>query len=230
MIIARKLKKALVFPLLFFWSLSFPCQAQTGNLVLQWEASHPTGERQVTLIFKPDRVDLFTNTSLWQDLFLPRLGHFTSVLNEEWEIERDRINIYQSLLTEYLPVDVDRLIERENFPSIIADLIQESPHAPVLRLNEHAIKEGNPYFSVLEDVFHSLWRREEQWTCVDCVTYRIHRKGIERSGISKDGIATKEVLSRKKLNCRSVSKKFLECIDTYGGPAGNGYGNFRINL
>ena len=115
---AQKFKRSLIFfsSLLFFWSLFLPCQAQTGNLVLQWEASHPTGERQVTLIFKPDRVDLFTNTSLWQGSLLPRLGHFTAVLSEEWKIERERINVYQSLLAEYLPVSADRLLRMSCLP------------------------------------------------------------------------------------------------------------------
>ena len=231
MVFLQEFKKAQIFFISpVFWILSLPCQAQAGQLTLQWEASHPTGERQVSLVFKSDRVDLFTNTSLWQGSLLPRLGHFTSVLNEDWKIERERMDIYQSLLKEYFPVGVDQLLLQESFPSAIRDLIQEDPHSAVVRLNEYEMKAEDPYFSVLENIFHSLWSRGKQWVCVDCVTYRIHRKGIERRKVSKDGATVKRVFSRKQLNCYSINEKFIECTDTHDGPTGNGWGGFRISL
>ena len=55
---------------------------QTPPLTLQWEVSYPTGLHQMSLVFRKNRVDLFTNTSLWQDTLSPRLGHFISPLNE----------------------------------------------------------------------------------------------------------------------------------------------------
>ena len=216
------------------WTFSLGSQVkpdqQVSDLTLQWEASHPTGEHQISLVFKPDRVDLFTSTSLWQGEISPRLGHFTAVLSEDWKAERNRIDSYRAWLKEYSPDDLDQFLLRENFPEELIELIKDSPHAPVVKLNEYKVGEEDPIFPALEGVFPLVWEKEKQWTCVDCVIYRIHRKKIERRRISKDGTTVKRVFSRKQLNCYSINEKILECTDTRGGPTGNGWGSFRISL
>ena len=216
---------------LFF--LPYPYQAETAepvsDLILQWEVSHSTGEYQVSLVFTKDRVDLFTNTFLWQEQGAPpRLGHFTSPLDEKWLTERDRIKVYLSLLKDRPPVDAAHLLLKENFPKELVGLIREEPHAPVVRLNGYEMREGDSYFPVLEEVFSLVW--EDQWICADCVIYKSRGRSIERQRIFKDGIIKKAVFSRKQLNCYSIDKKLLECTDTQGGPIGNGWGGFRISL
>ena len=221
----------LILPVL--WTFFLPFQAETEkpapDLILQWEASHFTGEHQVSLVFTADRVELFTNTFLWQDPGAsPRLGRFTSPLDEKWRVERDRIHIYLSLLKERPPVDAGDFLLKENFPDGLVKLIQESPHSPVVRLNGYEMREGDSYFPVLEEMFSLI--RESQWTCVDCVIYKSRRKDIERRRIFKNKTMDTTLFSRKRLNCYSIGKKRLECTDTQGGPSGNGWGGFRINL
>ena len=232
----NKFKKIKIFfsivPVLcLFFLLPFRAQPEkpTPDLILQWEVSHPTGEHQMSLVFTMDRVDLFTNTSLWQEQGTPpRLGHFTSPLDESWRIERDRINIYLSLLKDRPPVDAAHLLLKENFPEDVVALLQEVPHAPVIRLNGYEMREEDSYFPILEEVFSLVW--ENQWTCADCVIYKSRHRGIERQRIFKNGTIKKAVFSRRKLNCYSVGKKQMECTDTQGGPTGNGWGGFRISL
>ena len=211
---------------LFF--LPFPAETEkpAPSLILQWEMSHFTGERQVSLVFTADRVDLFTNTSLWQERGAPpRLGRFTSPLNEKWQVERDRISVYLSLLKDRPPVT---LLLKEHFPKNLAELIQESPHAPVVRLNGYEVREGDSYFSILEEIFPLIWKN--QWACVDCVIYKNRRKGIERRRIFEDGTVNKTLFSHERLNCYSIGGKRLECADTQGGPTGSGWGGFQIDL
>ena len=230
----RKIKKIFVIvSVLCLFLLPYPYQAETAepipDLILQWEMSHPTGEHQVSLVFTMDRVDLFTNTSLWQEQGAPpRLGHFTFSLDEKWRMERDRIRVYLSLLRERPPADAGRLLLKEKFPEDLVELIQESPHSPVVRLNGYEMREGDSYFPVLEDIFPFIW--ENQWTCADCVIYKSRGAGIERQHVFKDGTMKKTVFSRKQLNCYSIGKKLLECADIQGGPTGNGWGSFRIRL
>ena len=230
-----RLKKIKIFfPIITVLCLFFlPYQAETEksspDLILQWEVSHPTGEYQMSLVFTTDRVELFTNTSLWQEQGAPpRLGRFTSPLDEKWQVERDRIHIYLSLLKERPPVDAGYLLLKENFSEDLIGLIREESHAPVVRLNGYEMREGDSYFPVLEKIFPLVW--ENQWTCTDCVIYKSHRKGIERQRISKNGTIVKTLFSRKQLNCYSIGKKRPKCTDTQGGPTGNGWGGFRISL
>ena len=204
----RKFKKTKIFFSIIpaLWLFFLPFQAETEkpapDLILQWEVSRPTGEHQVSLVFTTDHLDLFTNTFLWQEQSAPpRLGHFTSPLDEKWQVERNRINIYLSLLKERPPVDAGHLLLKENFPESLVELIQESPHAPVVRLNGYEIREGDSYFPVLEEIFPLIW--ENQWTCTDCVIYRSRRKGIERQRIFKNGTA---LLHIKNIDLRETNK------------------------
>ncbi|MCY4512781.1 MAG: hypothetical protein OXB86_03750 [Bdellovibrionales bacterium] len=220
----------MVFILLPFFVFSLPCPAKTDkqnpDLILQWEVSHPAGEHQISLVFKTNHVDLFTNISFWQDAFSPQLGHFTIPLDEKWQIERERLEVYRSLLINRPPLDVRQLVLREKLPASLVDVLQEKAHAPLIRLNGYEVKEGDSYFSILEDVFSLIWKNE--WSCEGCVIYKAHRKGIKRILKTKNETINITVFSRKQLNCYSVHKKLLECTDTYGGPAGNGWGHFQI--
>ena len=221
-----------ILPALWIFSAyAKPKQAgkQIPPLTLQWEASHSTGLHQISLIFRKDRVDLFTNTSLWQDARSPRLGHFTSLLNEKWQIERERIGAYLSLLKERPPVNTKDSLLNGNFPKGVLNLIQKNPHAPIIRLNGYEMREKNSYFPALKGVFPLLWKN--QWSCTDCVVYRVHpKKGIKRQRISKSENTSKALFSREQMRCYSINKKLLECADTHGGPTGNGWGSFRISL
>lgn len=222
-------KLLFLFPLFIF---SLPCSSETDKknpvLILQWEVSHSIGEHQVSLVFKADRVDLFTNTSLWQEALSPRLGHFTVPLDERWQTEWERLEVYQSLLKNRPPVDVGQLVLKEKLPATLVDLFQEKAHAPLIRINGYEIREGDPYFSILEDVFSLVWKN--QWSCEECVIYKVRRKGIERTFQTKDGTVNKKVFSRKQLHCYFINKKLLECTDTRGGPTGNGWGHFQMAL
>ena len=208
---------------------SLKSQAKTNRqfpiLTLQWEVSQPTGQHQMSLVFKEDRVDMFTNTAFWQGALSPRLGHFTSAWSEVWQVKRERIDIYLSLLK------ASQSTPRENLPEGIMELIQESPHAPVIRLNGYEIGEGDSYFSVLEDIFPSIWKHH-QWSCIDCAIYKKLRfkRGIERQRTFKNGNTDKKIFSREEMKCYSVNRKLLECTDTHNGPTGSGWGSFRISL
>ena len=231
----KEFKKIQIFSCIAiaFWIFSLQCKADTdkqdAELKLQWAIDHPTGYHQVSLIFKKDRVDLFTNTSLWQGTLSPRLGHFTSALNEKWQAERGRIGIYLSLLRERPPIDDNHFLLKTNLPKGMMELIQESPHTSVVWLNGYGIREEDDdvTFSALEGILSAVWKNK--WSCVDCVMYSPHRKGIERQRI-KDGKINKALFSREQMKCYSIDQKLLECTDTHGGPIGNGWGSFRLSL
>ena len=227
----EKLKKAQILCVaLVFWAPSADTKRkladqQVPNLTLQWEASQPTGQLQISLVFKKDRVDIFANTSLWQKASSPRLGHLTSGLSEKWQLERERLNVYLSLLK------TSNSLSKGKFPEGIEELLMESPHASVVRLNGFEQRREDSYFSALEGVFPVIWKN--QWSCIDCVIYKLHPQGIERQRLFKSGHTyktDKTVFSREQMKCYSINQKFLECTDTHGGPTGNGWGSFRIRL
>lgn len=231
----KEFKKIQIFSCIAiaFWIFSLQCQADTdkqdSELRLQWAIDHPTGYHQVSFVFKKDRVDLFTNTSLWQGALSPRLGHFTSALNEKWQAERGRIGIYLSLLRERPPMDDSRFLLKAGLPKGMMELIQEDPHVPVVRLNGYGIREEDDdiTFSALEGILSAVWK--SKWSCVDCVIYKPHRGNIERQRI-KDGKTNKVLFSREQMRCYPINNKLLECTDTYGGPTDNGWGSFQISL
>lgn len=191
---------------------------------------HPTGYHQVSLVFKKNRVDLFTNTHLWQGELSPRLGHFTSTLNEKWRVERDRISIYLSSLKERPPIDNSRFLMKANFPEGMKELIQDNPHTPVVWLNGYGVREEEEdvIFSALEGILSLVWKNK--WSCVDCVIYKPHRGNIERQRIKENEKADKVLFSPEQMKCYPIKNKWLECTDAYGGPTDNGWGSFRISL
>lgn len=171
---------------------------------------------------------MFTNTSFWQDESEIRLGYFTFKVNQKWKMEREKIENYLSRLKERPPVKTADLLSEGSLPKAIEEFIQEDSHASVEQLSGYKIRAGDSYFDNLKEVFTTIG--ETRWSCVDCVIYRPHPKGIERERISKDGSTSTIVFSKEELDCYSINEELLECTDTHDGPEGRSWGSFRIKL
>lgn len=192
-------------------------------VVLQWEVSHSRNRDQISLIFRQEYVELVINTSSYQGGKIARLGRFKSPLNSELRILKNQIKGYYVQLKK--TVSVSSLIKDSRFQkALVVD-----PHAPVLRINEEEIKDGQPYFKTLAKVIYKVW--EHKWTCVECASYKRQKEFIVRtmkklkqkgktvvktedSGKAKKQWETNtQKLPKKLFNCVSKKKDRVECVD-----------------
>lgn len=213
--------------------LTFPVYSKNQNrvppsikikpLVLQWEVSHPRNTDQISLIFRENTVELVTNTSSYQKDKKIRLGRFQSPLTLELKMIKEQIKRHRTRLKQTVPVL--SLIKDSRIPRLKPD-----PHAPLLRINEETIQAGSPHFKSLAPIIYEIW--EQEWTCVECATYKKRRKSIIRTikklKSSKDSpkntkksknkwSTTKQRFLKKFFNCVPKEKKKVECVDSQFG-------------
>ena len=195
-------------------------------LVLQWEVSHSRNRDQISLIFRQKYVELVTNTSSYQKGKITRLGRFKSPLNSELKTLRDQIKWYYVQLRKTVPVS--SLIKDSRFQATVRD-----PHAPVLRINEEEVKDGQTYFKPLANIIYKVW--EHKWTCIECASYKQQKEFIIRTmkkmnlrsttvvktkgsdKTQKQWKTSKQKLPKKLLNCVPKGKSRVECVDPQFG-------------
>ena len=195
--------------LLFWFGLLAGARAAQKALVLQWEVSHSRNTDQVSLIFRPKKVELITNTSLYQKGEIVRLGRFQSPLTSKWQKIQKRVSDYHKELTQTVPLST--LIKDKRFK------LHPDPHAPVLRLNGEELKEGGIYFKELEAIIRQVW--EHKWSCVECAEYQRHKKNILRTvKVAKADTTnnrTKKAISKNKKNGMTVQWRTQKKAGSY---------------
>ena len=189
-------------------------------LVLQWEVSHSRNRDQISLIFRKEYVELITNTSSYQKGKTVRLGRFKAPLNSKLKTIKNQIKWYYVQLKKTVPAS-----------SLIKDSrLQESgirnPHAPVLRINEEEVQDGQTYFKPLAKIIYKIW--EHKWTCVECALYEQQEKFIVRTvkiesktvvktksldKVKKQWGTSKRKFPKKLLACVPKGKNTVECVD-----------------
>ncbi len=199
-------------------------------LVLQMMISHPRNTDQTSLIFRENKVEMVTNTSTWQKSENPKLGRFESSMTPSLKSLKQRLQWYHSRLKQTVPLS--SLIKNSRVqPS-------HAPHSPIFRLNTKEIKLGESFFKRLEDIIQQIGN--QKWICVECATYKRHKKGIVRVVRKRKGMSNKKennqsnpvnqpkkesarwlvqkkILSKKSLNCIRKTKTKWECVDKQFG-------------
>ena len=202
-----------------------PHKSKKNTLVLQWEVSHPRNTDQISLIFRPTKVELVTNVSFYKKGQKVRLGRFQSPLTPNWQAIKKRVSRYQRELKKTVPLST--LIKDDRVKP------HHKPHAPILRLDAEVIHEGSAYFKELTTIIHEVLNH--QWSCVECAEYQRQKKAIIRTikkqvnknqnlpntankqkGPTKSSPkwkTHKKTFTLKELNCVSKGQGKVECVD-----------------
>ena len=193
-------------------------------LIFQYSVSHHRNHDEISLVFRDDVVDLVTNISTFQPAPV-RLGWLRNPMNTHFTLLRDRLRIYRERLGSTVSV-LELLLDDPDLAPY-AHLLEPEvvPHAPVLRLDEEEIAHDHPYFEGLVPIFDEVW--DEEWSCVDCATYRAAGDVIVRTRTREGGERSEIELLASLMDCIAVGHggSTIECVDRefgiFGIPAGD---------
>ncbi|MDE0118654.1 MAG: hypothetical protein OXM55_01440 [Bdellovibrionales bacterium] len=107
--------------------------------------------------------------------------------------------------------------------------LSSTPSTPVLHVNKKEIPNGHPYYKPASEIIYKIWNIK--WFCVECAIYKKNRKFIIRTTkqlrsnkkagnktkLKKQWKTNRQKFIKKSLNCISVGKKKVECIDSLFG-------------
>ena len=193
-------------------------------LIFQYSVSHHRNHDEISLVFREDVVDLVTNTSTYQPDPV-RLGWLRNPMNTHFTLLRDRLRIYHAMFGNTVSV-LELLLNDPDFAPYAHLLAPEVvPHAPVLRLNDEEIAHDDAYFEGLVTIFDEIW--EEEWSCVDCATYRAVGDVIVRTRTREGGERSELEVPASRVDCISAGHggSRIECVDPEFGifdiPAGD---------
>ena len=213
-------------------------QATTGTederpTILQYQQSYFLNEHEISLVFRQDAVQLVVNTDFWQKKGdAPHLGIFEAGYNRDLLLLKERVEIYQHLVTEYQP----HVTESSPLLDIPGFSPEPEPHAPRIFIGFiggeevlEVIIEG--YHEILYSIIQSAW--DYQWNCVLCTTYRFLEDSIVRTrktsdleGSDKESQTTDEFFKPSKRGSFLswwFEEEVIECIEKgyFGGSMGS---------
>ena len=195
-------------------------KAKEKPLVLQMTVSHPRNTDQTSLIFKGKTLLYVTNVhQSSKNATKPvQLGQFSTPITTKLHLFKKQIQAYKKLLSsERSPLKA--LLKKTDILRAIAYIPQTKPHMTRILIGGDGkvleVKNGHPYFQALKQIL--IKARQSPYRCQSCATY--HKKGssVIRTVKKQNTSPQKRTFSRQQLECRTLDKKKIECVDiAYG--------------
>ena len=207
------LKTSIILCIVFssFQALS---DSKSNTLILQVEALGFRNKDVISLTFRKNTVELVTNTSgPVSKNKLVRLGKFSKPLSTEFQFLKRQLQFYQTVIAKTKsPVDLSGLIKATGFRYTAS-----TPHQPVIKLNRKKLHTNSPHFADMMRVFNEAISNKDKWTCMNCASYKKIKNSIQRIVRVKGQKPKSRSFRQKNLECRSLNKTQLECIDKQFG-------------
>ena len=214
------MKCLILVTLILFSKTTWSKNVEKPPLVLQMTVSHPRNTDQTSLIFKGKRLLYITNVhqSSVKSKELVRLGQFQAPLIPRLKLLKRQIQAYKRLLkSSGNPLKV--ILNKSGVLRNIAHVPQTRPHETRILIGgdgmSREIKDGHLYFQPLKKIL--IKARQSKYKCTSCAFYYKKDKSIIRVVKEQNQSPQRRSFSRQQLNCHSLGKKKMECVDeTYG--------------